>query len=71
MSQIPTKNNRQYNIAILLFLLAVAIGFIEFLIMQILPWLQVKFPDTPEALLDAVLLSLSITPIVYSLGNIS
>ena len=67
MSQIPTKNNRQYNIAILLFLLAVAIGFIEFLIMQILPWLQVKFPDTPEALLDAVLLSLSITPIVYLL----
>jgi len=67
LSQIPITNNRQYNIAILLFLLAVAIGFIEFLIMQILPWLQVKFPDTPEALLDAVLLSLSITPIVYLL----
>jgi signal transduction histidine kinase/CheY-like chemotaxis protein len=67
LSQVPITNNRQYNIVILLFLLAVAIGFIEFLIMQILPWLQVKFPDTPEALLDALSLSISITPIVYLL----
>ena len=67
MSQIPVTNNRQYNIAILLLLLAIAIGFIEFLIMQILPWLQIQFPGIPEALLDALLLSLSITPIVYLL----
>jgi signal transduction histidine kinase/CheY-like chemotaxis protein len=67
LSQVPTTTDRQYNIAIILLLLAVAIGFIEFLIMQILPWLQIKFPSIPEALLDAVLLSLSITPIVYLL----
>jgi signal transduction histidine kinase/CheY-like chemotaxis protein len=67
LSQVPITNNRQYNIAILLLLLAIAIGFIEFLIMQILPWLQVKFPYIPEAFLDSLLLSLSITPIVYLL----
>jgi len=67
LSQVSITKNRQYNIAILLLLLAISIGFIEFLIMQILPWLQVQFPDIPEALLDALLLSLSITPIVYLL----
>ena len=35
--------------------------------MQILPWLQSKLPYIPEAMLDALILSLSITPIVYLL----
>jgi hypothetical protein len=35
--------------------------------MQFLPWLQAIFPYLPKALLDSLLLSLSITPIVYLL----
>ena len=67
MNHKNTTKHQQYNIAIILLLLAVAIGFIEFLIMQILPWLQSKLPYIPEAMLDALILSLSITPIVYLL----
>ncbi|MEH6384765.1 MAG: response regulator [Colwellia sp.] len=67
MSLVSNSEYRQNNIVIILILLAVAIGFTEFLIMQFLPWLQAIFPYLPKALLDSLLLSLSITPIVYLL----
>jgi signal transduction histidine kinase/DNA-binding response OmpR family regulator len=67
LSLVSNSERRQYNIIIILILLAVAIGFTEFLIQQFLPWLQAIFPDLPKALLDSLLLSLSITPIVYLL----
>jgi signal transduction histidine kinase/CheY-like chemotaxis protein len=67
LSHKNTTKHQQYNIAIILLIMAVAIGFVEFLIMQILPWLHIKLPYIPEAILDALILSLSITPIVYLL----
>lgn len=45
--------------------LILGIGCIEFMIMQFLPWLQTFLPSWPEAILDSMLLSLSIAPIVY------
>ena len=62
-----SKNKNQTHILIILILIFVAIGFTEFLIMQFLPWVQALFPFLPEALLNAILLSLSITPIIYLL----
>ncbi|MBA6364716.1 hypothetical protein H4J42_13290, partial [Colwellia sp. BRX8-8] len=62
-----SKNKNQTHILIILILIFVAIGFTQFLIMQFLPWIQTLFPFLPEALLNAILLSLSITPIIYLL----
>jgi signal transduction histidine kinase/DNA-binding response OmpR family regulator/HPt (histidine-containing phosphotransfer) domain-containing protein len=46
-------------------LLIIGIGFIEFIIMQILPWVQSLFPSLPEAVLDSILLSCAIAPVIY------
>jgi len=48
-----------------LLLIAISIAFIEYMIMGILPWIQLIFPNVEEAALDALLLSLSISPVVY------
>lgn len=48
-------------------ILVISIGFIEFLIMQFLPWVQKLLPTWPEALLDSVILAISIAPLVYFL----
>jgi signal transduction histidine kinase/DNA-binding response OmpR family regulator len=58
--------NRKINSVIVpIIILIFGIGCLEFMIMQILPWLQPYFPSWPEAILDSLLLSISITPIVY------
>jgi hypothetical protein len=62
-----SNNKNSTHILIILILISLAIGLTEFLIMQFLPWVQALFPFLPEALLGAILLSLSITPIVYLL----
>ena len=43
--------------------LVLVIGISEFLIMQILPFFTELFPNVPEAVLDAVFLSIAIAPI--------
>ncbi|MEW6989829.1 response regulator [Colwelliaceae bacterium 6441] len=59
------NNKNRYLIILPILLLVLGIGFIEFMIMQILPWLQQLLPSVPEAILDASLLGLSISPLVY------
>lgn len=61
-SQISTKIS---TVTFPLVLLIIGIGFIEYIIMQLLPLLQSLLPSAPEAVLDSILLSLSIAPIIY------
>lgn len=61
------KQTGVYFILGMILALAVVIGIIEYFIMQFLPLLQEMFPQWPEAVIDSVLLSLSITPVVYVL----
>ena len=58
-------NKKLSSTITLLAVLILGIGSIEFMIMQFLPWLQLLLPTWPEALLDSILLSLPIAPIVY------
>lgn len=61
-------NDKKSSISVIsggLILLILAIGTIEFLTVQLLPWLQASLPTWSEAVLHAILLSLSITPVVY------
>ncbi|UAA38259.1 response regulator [Paraneptunicella aestuarii] len=53
-------------IALLVFLMAV-ISIIELLIMHFLPLLEAAFPELPASYLDAIVLSISITPILVLL----
>lgn len=59
------KQNTASSTVIIILFLVVVIGVIEFFIMQLLPWIQSAFPELPEALIDAALLSLSIAPIIF------
>ena len=58
-------NTKISSVIVPLIFLVLGIGFIEFIIMQLLPGLQTLLPRVPEALLDAILLGLSVAPIVY------
>ncbi len=66
MNQTQNKKITKLSSAIVpLIVLVLGIGFIEYIIMQSLPWLQSLFPSVSEAILDSIVLSVSIAPIVY------
>jgi len=66
LTQKEFNSNKKISLIIApLVILIIGIGCIEFLIMQFLPWLQSFLPSWPEAILDSILLSISIAPIVY------
>ena len=48
-----------------IFFIVISIAFIEYMIMGILPWVQSIFPNINKSVVDSLLLSLSITPIIY------
>ena len=56
---------RMDTVIVPIIILVLAIGSIEFIITHLIPWLAALVPSLPLYLLHAILLSVSLTPVVY------
>ncbi|WP_076587321.1 response regulator [Vibrio ostreicida] len=61
------KRLAQPEILTLVLAIALLIGVVEFIVIQILPFAEKWFPNIPEAVLDGVLLAIVSVPIAYLL----
>ncbi|TYK64506.1 response regulator [Colwellia echini] len=59
------STSKPYMTFLALIAIVSAIGLIEYMIMGILPWFETLFPHINRAILVSVLLSISISPVIY------